>query len=122
MMYRYKCLNTHTLHFSPRKQICVYARQTKSPVRTKQDTTYTPLSNNIIGFGISVCSSIVALSICSVVVLTLRETSFEAEKLHEEYDILHEEVELLKDRDVQHEIVINALVNELLELRNIGIL
>lgn len=112
-MYRLNRLNTQVV--KPKRQVSVYAtRQTKQ--------TNTNPHNNIIGLGISVCSSIVALSICTVTVLTLRETSFESQKLHEEYDKLKEEIEILEEKDIKHELVINALVNELLELRNIGIL
>ena len=116
-MYRFNRLNTQVVKL--RRQVCIYAKQTR---QTRQNNTNPSIDNSIIGLGISVCSSIVALSVCTVAVLTLREASFETEKLHEEYDKLKEEIELLKDKDVKHELVINAVVNELLELRNIGIL
>lgn len=79
------------------------------------------LDNNFVGLGVSVCSALVLLSACTVTALTLRETQIETQSIIERYGKLEDKVEMLEDRDVQYEFVINALVNEILKLRDIGI-
>lgn len=79
------------------------------------------VDGNLIGLGVSVCSALVVLSACTVTALTLREAEFETQHMLEDYAKLESKVMMLEDKDVQHELVINALVNEILKLRDIGI-
>ncbi len=91
----------------------VSAKPTKSVERTKEVNWFT--------LGVAASSSIAILSASLVTVLTLREAQFETQHLDEEFNKLQHKVELLEEKDIQHEIVIEALVSEILKLREIGI-
>ena len=82
---------------------------------------YTKSEVNLITLGIAACSSIAVLSASLVAVLTLREAQFEGQHLEEEFDKLQHKVELLEQKDIQHEAVIEALVSEIIQLREIGV-
>lgn len=68
-----------------------------------------------------VLSSILFLSTSIVLILSAREMNLEAERLQDKYDKLQEAVKHLEEKNIQDEIVINAIVGKILELRSIGI-
>lgn len=68
-----------------------------------------------------VLSSILFLSTSIVLILSARELNIEAERLQYKYDKLQEAVKHLEEKNMQDEIMINAIVGKILELRSIGI-
>lgn len=102
------------LRRKPSRTVSVCAKRSVSVENTKSEV-------NLITLGIAVCSSVAVLSASLVAVLTLREAQFEAQHLEEEFDKLQHKVELLEQKDIQHEAVIEALVLEILKLREIGV-
>lgn len=108
----------HRFHHSPKVKV----KQCVRPYARKHTNDYKEgVDSNIIGFGVSICSALVVLSACTVTALTLREANIEKQSFIEDYVELEKKVMVLEDKDVQYEIVINALVNELMKLRDIGI-
>lgn len=89
--------------------------------RARKNTNQEGVDRNVVGLGLSICTALVLLSACTVTTLSLREVDIEKQHLMEDYAKLEEKVMMLEDKDVQHEIVINALVNEVMKLRDIGI-
>lgn len=69
-----------------------------------------------------VFSSVMVLSTCIVMILCARETSMEANTLQEKYNKLHEEIKQLEDKNIEDEMMINAIVGEIIELKSIGII
>lgn len=98
---------------------CIQAKARKHTRNEGQDRLHR-LDNNFVGFGVSICSALVLLSACTATALTLREAQIETQSIVERYGKLEDKVKMLEDKDVQHEFVINALVNEILKLRDIG--
>lgn len=68
-----------------------------------------------------VLSSILFLSTSIVLVLSAREMNIEAERLQDKYDKLQQDIRHLEEKNIQDEIMINAIVGKILELRSIGI-
>jgi hypothetical protein len=68
-----------------------------------------------------VLSSILFLSTSIVLVLSAREMNIEAERLQDKYDKLQQDIRHLEEKNIQDEIIINAIVGKILELRSIGI-
>lgn len=99
---------------------CVQVKARKHTQTEGQERLH-KLDNNIVGLGVSICSALVLLSACTVTTLTLREAQMETQSIVERYSKLEDKVKMLEDKDVKHEFVINALVNEILKLRDIGI-
>lgn len=69
-----------------------------------------------------VFSSIMVLCTCFVMILCARETSLEAHNLYEKYNKLYEEVKHLEEKNMDDEMMINTIVSEIVELKNIGII
>lgn len=95
----------------------VRARKQTSQSRSQSPKDSYQVDGKLVGLAVSVCSAIVALSACMVTAVTLRD----AQHMLHEYDSLEEKVKMLEYKDMQHELVLNILVNELLKLRDIGI-
>jgi hypothetical protein len=72
-----------------------------------------------------VASSIAVLGASLVLIATAREVHLELEKAHEEYTRLQHvtrQLSKIKDKQVNDEIILNALVEEIVKLREIGII
>jgi hypothetical protein len=80
------------------------------------------LDQGLFMFTTFVFSSIMVLTTCIVLIITARQTSIEAESLHEQYDKLYEQVHMLEEKNIQDEIVLNAVVGRIVELNSIGII
>lgn len=80
------------------------------------------LDNGLFVFITLVFSSVMVLSTCIVMILCARETNIEATNLQEKYNKLYEEVKHLEEKNMEDEIMINAIVGEIIELKSIGII
>lgn len=80
------------------------------------------IDNGLFVFTTLVFSSVMVLSTCIVMILTARETSMEANSLQEKYDKLYEEMKHLEEKSMEDEMMINAIVGEIVELKSIGII
>lgn len=80
------------------------------------------VDNGLFVFTTLVFSSVMVLSTCIVMILTARETNMEANSLQEKYDKLYEEVKHLEEKSMEDEMMINAIVGEIVELKSIGII
>jgi hypothetical protein len=80
------------------------------------------IDNGLFVFTTLVFSSIMVLSTCIVMILCARETNMEALSLQEEYNKLYEEVKHLEEKNMDDEMMINAIVGEVVKLKSIGII
>jgi hypothetical protein len=68
-----------------------------------------------------VLSSILFLSTSIVLILSAREMNIEAERFQERYDKLQADIKHLEEKNIQDELMINAIVGRMIELKSIGI-
>ena len=80
------------------------------------------IDNGLFVFTTLVFSSIMVLSTCIVMILCARETNMEALSLQEKYNKLYEEVKHLEEKNMEDEMMINAIVGEVVKLKSIGII
>ena len=80
------------------------------------------IDNGLFLFTTIVFSSVMVLSTCIVMILCARETNMEASRLQEKYNKLYEEVKHLEDKNKDDEMMINAIVGEIIELKSFGII
>ena len=80
------------------------------------------IDNGLFVFTTLVFSSVMVLSTCIVMILCARETNMEALSLQEEYNKLYEEVKHLEEKNMDDEMMINAIVGEVVKLKSIGII
>lgn len=106
-------------HINPR--VCRVVKHCCSKRDAPRKTLTIDVDTNLIGLGVSICSSLLVLSAGIVTVLTLRESSFEAQHLHKEYDYLRNKIDLIEEKEMQHEMLIDAIVTEIIELKHIGV-
>lgn len=80
------------------------------------------IDNGLFVFTTLVFSSVMVLSTCILMILTARETNMEANGLQEKYDKMLEEVKHLEEKNMEDEMMINAIVGEIVKLKSIGII
>jgi hypothetical protein len=80
------------------------------------------IDNGLLVFSTVVFSSVMVLSTCIVMILCARETNMEANGLQEKYTKLYEEVKHLEAKNMDDEMMINAIVGEVVKLKSIGII
>jgi hypothetical protein len=80
------------------------------------------LQRNFVVFTTCAFSSIIVLTTCICLIICARETTMEAAKLHDDYTSVKHELKQLEEKNIEDEMIINALVNEIISLRNIGVL
>jgi hypothetical protein len=86
------------------------------------ENTSNYINNGIFVFTTLAFSSVMVLSTCIVMILTARETNMEANSLQEKYNKLYEEVKHLEEKNMEDEMIINAIVGEIVQLKSIGII
>lgn len=74
---------------------------------------------------ISIACAVAAVSVSLVLITTAREFNLDLEKTNQEYTKLQHisrQLSILKEKQFQDEMILNALVEEIIKLRQIGVL
>lgn len=99
---------------------CVWIpRAIKKPVQ--KETTWLG-EGQTLTYVTATFSAIMVLSACTVMMLSARETAHEALELQEQYRKVHDEVNRLEDKQAEDEYVLNLIVQQIIELKNVGII
>jgi hypothetical protein len=116
-IHKDKICSITPFRYSRRKYILCQSDKNKKENSNDNSISYDNISHNKnSGLFISstlVLSSILFLSTSIVLILSAREMNIEAERLQDKYDKLQEAVKHLEEKNIQDEIMINAIVGKM---------